>query len=120
MQTARSPPTTASPKMGVESAARLLDIHTMAVTILVCSSYTFALVASAFDEMAVELEDAATMPGAGTWRKMPSITTPLVSPAFPMGFILSFIQGMTLFGVPAFLLPPSSTRAATAHLAACG
>lgn len=99
----------------------LLDIYTMAGTIFVCSiytvPYTFALVASAFDEMAVELEDAATTLGAGKWRTMISITIPLASPAFLVGFILSFIQGMTLFGVPAFLLTPSGTRVVTTQLA---
>lgn len=104
---------------GAEAA--LLDIYTMVGTIFVCTiytvPYTFALVASAFDEMAVELEDAATTLGAGTWRTMWSITVPLASPAFLVGFILSFIQGMTLFGVPAFLLTPSGTRVVTTQLA---
>ncbi|VDC28026.1 ABC transporter permease [Pseudogemmobacter humi] len=100
---------------------QLLDIYTMTGTIFVCAiytvPYTFALVASAFDEMAVELEDAATTLGAGKWRTMLSITVPLASPAFLVGFILSFIQGMTLFGVPAFLLTPSGTRVVTTQLA---
>ncbi|WP_103764450.1 ABC transporter permease [Roseovarius confluentis] len=99
----------------------LFDIYTMTGTIFVCSiytvPYTFSLVASAFDEMAVELEDAATTLGAGKWRTMLTITIPLARPAFLVGFILSFIQGMTLFGVPAFLLTPSGTRVVTTQLA---
>ena len=103
------------------SAEPLFNIYTLIGTIFVCTiytvPYTFALVSSAFDEMAVELEDAAQTLGAGKWRTMMSITIPLASPAFLVGFILSFIQGMTLFGVPAFLLTPARIPVVTTQLA---
>jgi len=67
--------------------------------------------------MAVELEDAATTLGSGTWHTMTHVTLPLVMPAILAGFILSFIQGITLFGVPAFLLAPSGTQVVTTRLA---
>ena len=38
-------------------------------------------------------------------------------PAIVAGFILSFIQGMTLFGIPAFLLTPARVPVVTTKLA---
>lgn len=101
--------------------APLMNIYTMAGTIFVCAiytvPYTFTMVSSALDEMAVELEDAATTLGSGVVRTMLTVTVPLVMPAVLVSFILSFIQGMTLFGVPAFLLTPSGTLVVTTKLA---
>jgi iron(III) transport system permease protein len=99
----------------------LFNIYTMTGTVFVCAiytvPYTFTMVSSALDEMAVELEDAATTLGSGVLRTMVSVTIPLVMPAVLVSFILSFIQGMTLFGVPAFLLTPSGTLVVTTKLA---
>lgn len=104
---------------GAESA--LFNIYTMAGTIFVCAiytvPYTFTMVSSALDEMPVELEDAATTLGSGMLKTMRSVTIPLVMPAVLVSFILSFIQGMTLFGVPAFLLTPGGTLVVTTKLA---
>ena len=104
---------------GAESA--LLDIYTMAGTVFVCAiytvPYTFTMVSSALEEMPVELEDAATTLGSGLLKTMRSVTIPLVMPAVLVSFILSFIQGMTLFGVPAFLLTPSGILVVTTKLA---
>lgn len=104
---------------GAESA--LFNIYTMAGTIFVCAiytvPYTFTMVSSALDEMPVELEDAATTLGSGLLKTMRSVTIPLVMPAVLVSFILSFIQGMTLFGVPAFLLTPGGTLVVTTKLA---
>lgn len=105
--------------LGTDGA--LINIYSMGGAIFVCAiytvPYTFTIVASALDEMAVELEDAATTLGAGVLRTMMSVTIPMVMPAVIVGFILSFIQGMTLFGVPAFLLTPSGTAVVTTKLA---
>jgi iron(III) transport system permease protein len=103
------------------TGAPVLNIYSMTGTVFVCAIYTvpftFTMVASALDEMAVELEDAATTLGSGVMRTMFSVTIPLVMPAVVISFILSFIQGMTLFGVPAFLLTPSGTLVVTTKLA---
>ncbi len=99
----------------------LLNIYSMAGAIFICGIYTvpysFTMVSSALDEMAVELEDAAATLGSGTLRTMLSITIPLVTPAVIASFILSFIQGLTLFGVPAFLLTPTGIPVVTTKLA---
>jgi len=99
----------------------LFNIYSMAGTVFVSAIYTvpftFTIVSSALESMAVELEDAATTLGSGTWYTMANITIPLVLPAVLAGFILSFIQGITLFGVPAFLLAPGGTQVVTTRLA---
>lgn len=98
-----------------------LNIYSMTGAIVVCGLYTvpysFTMVSSALDEMAVELEDAATTLGCGVLRTMVSITIPLAAPAVIASFILSFIQGLTLFGVPAFLLTPTGIPVVTTKLA---
>ena len=98
-----------------------LNIYTDVGAVFVCAVYTvpftFTIVATALDEMAVELEDASAMLGGGILRTMRSVTLPLVMPAIVAGFILSFIQGMTLFGVPAFLLTPARVPVVTTKLA---
>lgn len=103
------------------SEAALFDIYSMTGAVFVSAIYTvpftFTIVSSALESMAVELEDAATTLGSGTWRTMGSVTIPLVMPAIIAGFILSFIQGLTLFGVPAFLLGPSGVQVVTTRLA---
>ena len=99
----------------------LFSIYSMAGTVFVSAIYTvpftFTIVSSALESMAVELEDAATTLGSGTWHTMTRVTLPLVMPAILAGFILSFIQGITLFGVPAFLLAPGGTQVVTTRLA---
>ncbi|WP_193548434.1 ABC transporter permease [Azospirillum palustre] len=104
-----------------EGAGAPLNIYSMAGAIFVCGIYTvpysFTMVSSALDEMAVELEDAATTLGCGVLRTMVSITIPLAAPAVIASFILSFIQGLTLFGVPAFLLTPTGIPVVTTKLA---
>lgn len=105
----------------VGGEAPLFNIYSMAGTVFVSAIYTvpftFTIVSSALESMAVELEDAATTLGSSTWRTMSSITIPLVMPAVLAGFILSFIQGLTLFGVPAFLLASGGTQVVTTKLA---
>ncbi|MBP2227829.1 iron(III) transport system permease protein [Azospirillum agricola] len=104
-----------------EGAGAPLNIYSMAGAVFVCGIYTvpysFTMVSSALDEMAVELEDAATTLGCGVLRTMVSITIPLAAPAVIASFILSFIQGLTLFGVPAFLLTPTGIPVVTTKLA---
>jgi iron(III) transport system permease protein len=99
----------------------LLDIYSMGGAIFVGGIYavpfTFTIVSSALDQMAVELEDAATTLSSGVLRTMLRITLPMAAPAIYASIILSFIQGVTLFGVPAFLLTPVRISVVTTKLA---
>jgi len=99
----------------------LVNIYSLTGAIFVSAIYTvpyaFTVVATALDEMSADLEDAATTLGSGTFRTMLSVTFPLAMPAIISGFILSFVQGVTLFGVPAFLLVPAGIPVVTTKLA---
>lgn len=99
----------------------LFNIYSLVGAAFVCTIYTVpftvTIVGSALDNMAVEFEHAATTLGSSTFRTMWSVTLPLVLPAILASFLLSFIQGMTLFGVPAFLLSPGGIAVVTTKLA---
>ena len=45
-----------------------------------------------------QLEDAARVHGAGSWRVMWSITLPLAAPGIIAGFVLSFVRALGEFG----------------------
>lgn len=99
----------------------VLNIYSLTGAIFVSAIYTvpftFTLVSTSLDDLAVELEDAATTLGSSTLKTLWSVTIPLVMPAIIAGFILSFVQGVTLFGVPAFLLVPAGIPVVTTRLA---
>jgi len=65
--------------------------------------FVFINTASVLDNMDSSLEDAANMLGASKWKTALKITLPLVAPAIISGAILSFLEALALFGVPAVL-----------------
>ncbi|HEX6511018.1 MAG TPA: iron ABC transporter permease, partial [Chloroflexota bacterium] len=66
--------------------------------------------------MSSEMEDAAASLGAGSWRTTLHVTLPLVMPAIVSGFIMSFLEALALFGVPAFLLIPARQQVMTTQM----
>jgi iron(III) transport system permease protein len=69
--------------------------------------YVFTFVANSLDMIPSELEEASAIFGASPWRTAMNVTLPLVMPALLAGFIIAFLQSMTLFGVPAILALPA-------------
>ena len=65
--------------------------------------FVFIYTASALDNMDANLEDAANILGSTKWKTALKITLPLVAPAIISGAILSFLEALALFGVPAVL-----------------
>jgi iron(III) transport system permease protein len=65
--------------------------------------FVFIYTASALDNMDANLEDAANILGSSKWKTALKITLPLVAPAIISGAILSFLEALALFGVPAVL-----------------
>src|SRR5207247_2280163 len=78
--------------------------------------YTFTFVSGALELMSSEIEDAAASLGASSWRTGLQVTLPLVMPAIVSGFIMSFLEALALFGVPAFLLIPARQQVVTTQL----
>jgi iron(III) transport system permease protein len=78
--------------------------------------YVFTFVANALDVVPSELEDASAILGAPAWRTALDVTFPLVLPAILAGFIVAFLQSMTLFGAPAILALPAGIDTMTTKI----
>lgn len=78
--------------------------------------YAFLLVSSALEFVASELEDAATVLGAGTFTTTMRITLPLVLPSIISGFLLSFLEAIALFGSPTLILIPARVPIITTEI----
>ena len=78
--------------------------------------YVFTFVANSLDVIPSELEEAAAILGAPPWRSALTITLPLVVPALLGGFLVAFLQAMTLFGTPAILALPAGIDTMTTKI----
>jgi iron(III) transport system permease protein len=78
--------------------------------------YAFLLTSSALEFVSSELEEAATVLGAGTLTTALQITLPLVLPSIFSGFLLSFLEAIALFGSPTLLLVPARIPIVTTEI----
>jgi iron(III) transport system permease protein len=78
--------------------------------------YVFTFVANSLDLIPSDLEEASAILGAPPWRTAMSITLPLVIPALVAGFLVAFLQSMTLFGAPAILALPAGIDTMTTKI----
>jgi iron(III) transport system permease protein len=90
-----------------QTDATLFNIFSIEGITFVIAMYAYPFVflytASALDNMDANLEDAANILGSNKWKTAFKITLPLVAPAIISGAILSFLEALALFGVPAVL-----------------
>lgn len=89
------------------SEGSLVNVYSFTGLALVIAlhSYPFIFIftKSALDLISSEMEDAANILGAGTWRTTLRITLPLVWPTILAGIILVFLETIALFGAPAII-----------------
>ncbi|MGZ5685030.1 MAG: ABC transporter permease [Usitatibacter sp.] len=78
--------------------------------------YVFTFVANSLDMIPSELEEASAIFGARPWRTAIHVTLPLVMPALLAGFLIAFLQSMTLFGTPAILALPAGVDTMTTKI----
>jgi iron(III) transport system permease protein len=78
--------------------------------------YVFTFVTNSLDAIPSDLEEASAILGAPGWRTAWHITIPLVLPALLAGFLIAFLQSMTLFGVPAILALPAGIDTMTTKI----
>jgi iron(III) transport system permease protein len=78
--------------------------------------YVFTFVANSLDMIPSELEEASAIFGASPWHTALHVTLPLAMPALLAGFIIAFLQSMTLFGVPAILALPAAVDTMTTKI----
>src|SRR5712691_6391986 len=98
----------------------LLNIFTMPGLIFVVAIYTFPyvyiMITNTLGLIASDLEDAASILGAGRFQVALHITLPMVAPAVLSGFILSVLQALALFGSPAILALPAGFHTITTQI----
>jgi iron(III) transport system permease protein len=101
-------------------AAPLLNIFSAGgmvfVMILYTFPYVFTFVANGLDLIPGELEEASAILGMPPWRTALEVTLPLVTPALLAGFLVAFLQSMTLFGTPAILALPAGIDTMTTKI----
>jgi iron(III) transport system permease protein len=82
--------------------------------------YVFPLVyvftKSALDLVSTELEDAASIHGAGKLQTLLRVTLPLVMPSIVGAAILIFLESVALYGTPALIAIPAGINVATIQL----
>lgn len=78
--------------------------------------YLFVFTSTALDTVSSEMEDAASIHGAGIWRVTFRITLPLVLPAILGGAIITFLEAIALFGSPAMIAIPARYNVVTTQL----
>ncbi len=119
----------ASPNAGVLNRAFVglfgvasgpLNIYSMPGLIFVVTLYqfpiVFMLITSALSAMASDVEDAANVLGAGTIRTAATIVLPLLLPALLGGFLLAFLDALSVFGAPAMIGSPARFRVITTEI----
>ena len=78
--------------------------------------YIFIFTTAALELVSSEMEDAANILGAGTWRTMLRVTLPLALPAILGGLIICFLEAIALFGSPAMIAIPARFNVVTTQL----
>src|SRR5207245_1149252 len=100
--------------------APLVNVFSMPGLIFVVAIYTFPyvfiMIANTLELIASELEDAASILGAGRLRVALTVTLPMVLPAIASGFILAVLQALALFGSPAILALPAGFHTITTQI----
>jgi iron(III) transport system permease protein len=98
----------------------LFNIFTMPGLIFVMALYSFpyvfSMIANVCELISSDLEDAAEILGANKWRTAWTVTFPLAMPALIGGFILAFLQSLSLFGAPAILGLPAGLHTITTQI----
>ncbi len=101
-------------------AQPLLNIFSAGGMVFVMALYTFpyvfTFVANGLDLIPGELEEASAILGVPAWRTALDVTLPLVTPALLAGFLVAFLQSMTLFGPPAILALPAGIDTMTTKI----
>jgi iron(III) transport system permease protein len=98
----------------------LFNIYSLGGLVFVISLYTypyaFLFATTALELMSSEMEDAAAILGAGTWRIMRTVTIPLALPALIAGFIIAFLEAVADLGAPLLLAVPARFQVITTQL----
>ena len=93
------------------AASGPIDVFTFEGLVFVMAAHLFSLIfvftSNALEYVPSELEEAAAILGATRWQTFWSATFPLVMPAFLSAIIITFLQAIALFAVPALIALPA-------------
>jgi iron(III) transport system permease protein len=104
-------PFEAAPLINIFSAGGMVFVMT-----LYSFPYVFTFAANALDLIPADLEEASAILGMPAWRTAVNVTLPLIAPALLAGFLVAFLQSMTLFGPPAILALPAGVDTMTTKI----
>lgn len=104
-------PFEAAPLVNIFSAGGMVFV--MALYIF---PYVFTFAANGLDLIPGELEEASSILGMPAWRTALDVTIPLIAPALLAGFLIAFLQSMSLFGPPAILALPAGIDTMTTKI----
>jgi len=97
-----------------------LNVFSFTGLAFVIALYAFPLVymftKSALDLISTELEDAASIHGAGKLRTLTRVTLPLALPSILGAGILTFLETVALYGTPALIAIPAGLNLATTQM----
>src|SRR5665213_2312627 len=107
-------------KLATGASEGLFDIYTFTglgfVIALYSFPYIFIFTTAALELVSSEMEDAANILGAGTWKTMRRVTLPLALPAILGGLIICFLEAIALFASPAMIAIPARFNVVTTQL----
>ncbi|MBI4506326.1 MAG: iron ABC transporter permease [Chloroflexi bacterium] len=86
------------------------------VMFLYTMPFVFIAVSSALELVSSEMEEAAAILGAGWLHRTMQVTFPLVLPAILAGYILAFLETVTVFGTPAMIAIPARMHTVTTEI----
>ena len=107
--------------MGLTGAEHgLFDIYSFPGLTFIIAIYSFPYVfiftSAALEVVSSEMEDAASILGAGVLRTTWKVTLPMVMPAILGGVIVTFLEAIALFGSPALIALPARFNVVTTQL----
>ena len=102
------------------AASPLVNIFSMGGLIFVVTLSTVPLVVimavGALQAVAPDMEEAASIAGAGPLAVARTVTLPLIAPAILGGFLLAVLEALVLFGAPAMIAIPARFHVMTTQL----
>ncbi|MEU6609471.1 iron ABC transporter permease [Streptomyces shenzhenensis] len=117
----------ASPNSGLLNQAtdavfgiKPLDVFTLPAMIVVMAlalyPLNFIFVINSLDTQSGDVDEAAAILGAGAARRAFTVSLPLVTPAILNAALLTFLQSIALYAVPALLAIPAGQQVLTTQL----
>ena len=105
-------------KIGINGPGWLIDKHWTIPALSIMSlwgvGYTVVIYLAGLQDVPQELYEAAEIDGAGAWRRLLSVTLPMISPVIFFNLIMAIIGTLQVFVIP-FIMTPSGNPERSAY-----